>query len=80
MKNVVSRAETARKITEMATACGVTVKELSEATGVSCRTVNTWLSGKRLPGFDKLYIISGVLGCSMEEFVVLNPKEMWVKG
>ena len=49
---------------------GVTQLELSDKTGISRQTINSYLSGKNVPSFYKVSAISRALNCSIDEFIL----------
>lgn len=49
---------------------GVTQLELSDKTGISRQTINSYLAGKNVPSFYKVSAIARALNCSIDEFIL----------
>ncbi len=46
--------------------------QIAEHMGYTPKTINNWLNGKTLPGFDKLDYMCRILNCSTKNIVVRN--------
>ena len=55
-----------KRLNEAVEKSGLTLKELSEQTGISVRTLKDYLTGKRYPKMKLLWQIRKVLGVSFD--------------
>ena len=63
MRNEKRRKQLGLKIHCMMVYRGVTIAELAKQTGYSFGSVAAWMSGRRLPTFDKITDIARALDC-----------------
>ncbi|WP_107668213.1 helix-turn-helix transcriptional regulator [Cyanothece sp. BG0011] len=48
--------------------CGLTQREISEKTGIPERTINSWVSGERMPTLARAVTVASCLNCSLKTF------------
>jgi len=61
---------TGKKINQMIRACGFEVKDVSKYMGLSLQAIYKWQEGRTLPDVENLYILSRLLGCGVDDFIV----------
>ena len=58
---------------------GYSVTEVQEKLGLSCpQPIYRWYKGQNLPSVDNLYILSGMLGLHMEDFLIQSDETLWI--
>lgn len=63
--------QTGRKIENAIKQSGYSIRELQEMLGLSCpQPIYRWIRGCTLPSIDNLYMLSRILGVSMDELLV----------
>ena len=67
---VVDLKATGQKICRLMDSRGLTVKEISEMSGLTIHSIYHWQYGMCLPAIDNLVILSSILGVTMDEIVV----------
>ena len=60
---------TGQKIKRLRLAAGYTQQDVSEAVGVTVRTIISWEQGVRVPGGDKIAKLAKALGVSADELL-----------
>ena len=48
--------------------CGLTQADLAEKLSISNKTISKWENGLGYPDITVLYVLSRILGCTVEEF------------
>ena len=58
---------------------GYSVSEVQKRLGLSCpQPIYRWFKGQNLPSVDNLFILSGMLGLHMEDFLIQKDEELWL--
>jgi len=58
---------------------GYSVSEIQEKLGLSCpQPIYRWYKGQNLPSLDNLFILSGMLGLHMEDFLIQKDEQLWI--
>lgn len=65
---------TGKRIIELIKESGFNVKQVSVYMGVSPQAIYKWRDGKALPDVENLYILSKLLGCKIDDFIVTENK------
>ena len=66
----VNAAATGAKIKQTIKNKGMKVSALAEMLSVTPQAMHKWFSGTALPSVNHLYILSGVLDCTIESLIV----------
>lgn len=79
MYPLIDKEKTGRWLKLLFAAKGVCPRDIQEYLSLSCiQTVYRWLEGKNIPSMDHLYAMSGLLGLSVNQFIVgNNDDEAW---
>lgn len=58
---------------------GYTVSEVQNRLGLSCpQPIYRWCKGQNLPSLDNLFILSGMLGLHMEDFLMQKDEKLCI--
>ncbi len=66
---------TGKRIIKLIKESGFNIKQVSIYMGVSPQAIYKWRDGKALPDVENLYILSKLLGCKIDDFIVAEDKE-----
>lgn len=62
------------RIGELIDEGGYTDREIANIMGISVQSINKWRHGKNLPDVEHLYILSMILGITVDDFLVRYKK------
>lgn len=66
-------------IKRLVSEAGYSVAEVQKRLGLSCpQPIYRWYKGKNLPSVDNLFILSGMLGLHMEDFLIQKNEKLWL--
>lgn len=70
---------TGKLIKRLITEAGYSVSEVQSRLGLSCpQPIYRWYKGQNLPSVDNLFILSGMLGLHMEDFLIQKDESLGV--
>lgn len=73
---VINMIETGIKITKMRQTAGLTVKDLQKIFGFATpQAIYKWQNGTAMPTVDNLVILAAVLGCKVDDLLVVDISE-----
>lgn len=61
---------TDQRIGEYISRSGKTDKEIADILDLSVQSINKWRHGTSLPGIENMYLLSRILGCTVDDFLV----------
>ena len=68
---------TGQLIKRLVSEAGYSVSEVQKKLGLSCpQPIYRWFKGKNLPSVDNLFILSGMLGLHMEDFLIQKDEKL----
>lgn len=70
---------TGQLIKRLVSEAGYSVSEVQNRLGLSCpQPIYRWYKGQNLPSVDHLFILSGMLGLHMEDFLLQKDEGLWI--
>lgn len=73
---VINMTETGIKIAKMRQTAGLTVKDLQKIFGFATpQAIYKWQNGTAMPTVDNLVILAAVLGCKVDDLLVVDIPE-----
>ncbi len=70
---------TGHLIKRLVSEAGYSVSEMQHKLGLSCpQPIYRWYKGQNLPSVDHLFILSGILGLHMEDFLLQKDERLWL--
>lgn len=70
---------TGQLIKRLISEAGYSVSQVQHRLGLSCpQPIYRWYKGQNLPSVDHLFILSGMLGLHMEDFLLQKDEGLWI--
>ncbi|MDE7184450.1 MAG: helix-turn-helix domain-containing protein [Lachnospiraceae bacterium] len=58
---------------------GYTIREIQKKLGLSCpQPIYRWIRGRTLPSVDNLYMLSRILGLTVDDLIVPRQSQAWI--
>lgn len=72
--NSLNAEASCKRISQLIKASGIPDKELGKMMNLSVQSINKWHHGRNLPDIENMYLLSKILGTTVDDFLIPNIK------
>ena len=72
--NSLNTEASCKRISQLIKASGISDKELGKMMNLSVQSINKWHRGRNLPDIENMYLLSEILGTTVNDFLIPDIK------